>query len=289
VSRAVEIRNDSVSGAKEVLAALSPESSADEKAAPIVNHVKSIAKSVLLRLGLELRRVPGMYALRTSLSTSYAFLRERGVAPRTVIDVGVADGTPELHAVFPEAFFLLIEPLTEYDHDIVRILRKYKGKHIRAAAGRESGTVTFNIHPNHIAGSSLYKETMGSAADGHEIEVAMVRLDDVASENNLVPPYLLKVDVQGAELDVLDGAQNILSDCEAVVLEVSLFQFMRGQPEFCEVIAYMKEREFVPYDIHPGWNRPLDGALGQVDVIFVPENCSLREDHSYGATEKGPY
>ena len=41
-------------------------------------------------------------------------------------------------------------------------------------------------------------------------------------------PYLLKIDVQGAELDVLEGAQNLLKDTEAVVLEVSMFGFMAG-------------------------------------------------------------
>jgi len=216
---------------------------------------------------------------------SYAFLREKGLNPGTVIDVGVADGTQELYAAFSESFFLLVEPLSEYDHEIGGILRKYQGKRVRAVAGPSTGVVSFNVHRDHLAGSSLLKETMGSVADGYEVSVPMVRLDDLVEEHCLTAPYLLKVDVQGAELGVLDGAPNVLRNSDAVALEVSLFQFMRGAPEFYEVIAYMKERGFVVYDIVPAWNRPLDGALGQADVIFVPQNGPLRADHAYAAVK----
>lgn len=78
--------------------------------------------------------------------------------------------------------------------------------------------------------------------------------------------------MQGAELDVLEGSHKSLHKTEVIVLEVSMFQFMKEAPEFSDVIFYMKEHGFVAYDIVLGLDRPLDNALGQIDVVFVKEN-----------------
>ena len=72
-----------------------------------------------------------------------------------------------------------------------------------------------------------------------------------------------------------------MEKADAIALEVSLFEFMNGAAQIGEVLSFMKEYNFVPYDIVLGWNRPLDNALGQVDVVFVKEDGFLRKSHSY--------
>lgn len=94
------------------------------------------------------------------------------------------------------------------------------------------------------------------------------------------------MDVQGAELDVLDGALRALENTEVVTLEVSLFEFMKGAPQFTDVVLYMKKHGFVAFDIIHGWNRPLDNALGQIDVVFVKEKGIFRKDHSYATRDQ---
>jgi hypothetical protein len=113
-----------------------------------------------------------------------------------------------------------------------------------------------------------------------------VRIDDILREQQLDGPYLIKIDVQGAELDVLDGAQETLLEAEVVVLEVSLFEFMQGAPQLFDVISYMKNRGFVAYDIILGWNRPLDNALGQVDIAFVKDEGMFRTNHSFSTIDQ---
>jgi len=100
-------------------------------------------------------------------------------------------------------------------------------------------------------------------------------------ERNASPPYLIKIDVQGAELDVLAGGQTTLSQAEFVLLEVSLFQFFQQGPIFCDVVGYMKSKGFVPYDILGLQYRPLDRALSQIDISFVKETGLLRQFHHY--------
>ena len=155
-----------------------------------------------------------------------------------------------------------------------------------AAAGLAAGEVTFNVHSHQLDGSSLYKETMGSVADGEEVTVPQVRIDDVVKEHGCPGPYLIKIDIQGAELDALDGATEILGDTEVIVLEVSLFEFMKRAPQLDDVIAYMKARGFVTCDLVYGWNRPLDNALGQVYIVFVSDPGALRREHGYARTDQ---
>lgn len=246
--------------------------------------IKSALRRLLNKIGYDIRRLPASNAkIRTTIEESYALIRELGFQPKTIIDIGVASGTPELYRTFPDSYFLLIEPLKQFEPNLIAILEQYKGSYVLAAAGAQSGQASFNVHNNHLDGSSLLKETMGADADGYEINVPLIRIDDIAVEKQLDAPYLLKVDIQGAELSALDGAQKALLKTEVVVLEVSLFEFMTGAPQFYDVISYMKKRDFVAYDIILGWNRPLDKALGQVDIVFVKEKGMFRHDHFYSA------
>ena len=78
----------------------------------------------------------------------------------------------------------------------------------------------------------------------------------------------------------------MLNDSELVVLEVSFFPFFLDGPECAEIIAHMKARGFVPYDIVARQYRPLDGALSQVDIAFVRENGLFRRHHGYATAEQ---
>lgn len=241
--------------------------------------MKHFIKKIANYLGYDI--IPIMRG--TNISCSYSHLLKLGFNPHTVIDVGVEKGSPELYDAFPNSYFLLIEPLKEFELKMKSILTEVRGTYLVAAAGAQSKQVTFNVHKNHLAGSSLYKETMGPEEDGYEITVPMIRIDDIIKEREIIGPYLLKVDVQGAELDVLEGFQEGLRETEVVVLEVSMFQFLKGAPQFHEVIFFMKNHGFVAYDIILLSNRPLDDALGQIDVVFVKENGQFRQDHSWAA------
>jgi hypothetical protein len=114
----------------------------------------------------------------------------------------------------------------------------------------------------------------------------VITVDQLCAERNLAGPYLLKVDVQGAELQVLAGARRTLEQTEAVLLELSFFGFYLGSPQFCDVIAEMKERGFVAYDVYGFLYRPLDNALSQMDVAFVREDGLFRKSHAYATAEQ---
>lgn len=247
--------------------------------------MKTLINGFLRLFGIEMRRIGhpnadgGFEALLKRVS-------DLGVIPATVIDVGVGHGTPGLYEAFPDSFHLLVEPLEEFEEAIKGILSKFKGDYVIAAAGKTVGRMQINVHTDHLEGSSLYKESMGSEADGEPRTIDVTTLDAIIDEKNLSPPYIIKVDVQGAEIDVLDGATKVLADTDLVLLEVSLFEFMKGGPLFYDIVHYMKGKGFVVYDIYSMTPRPLDGALGQVDLAFAKEDSILRKDHAYSSMEQ---
>lgn len=247
--------------------------------------IKSIIKAILGRYGYTLVKSKRT-TLSKSMSDVLSHVSRLGFCPATVIDVGVASGTPALYETFPNAFHLMIEPVDEFAKDIRSLLRLYKGKVIFAAASSADGEIEIHVHTEHLEGSSTLHEQMGAEFDGVTRKVKAITIDKVVAEEDLKGPYLIKVDVQGAELDVLDGAKRVLADTDLVLLEVSFFKFLKGSPQFFDVVLYMKDQGFIVYDIYGLAKRPLDGALGQCDVAFVKDHGMFRKDHSYATADQ---
>lgn len=244
--------------------------------------LREVLKKIFNICGFEIHRKG---AKRTTLNDVLTHVSRLGFRPQTVIDVGVAYGTFDLYEKFPDASLLLIEPLEEFEGVLKDISRNYKAEYVMAAAGDKPGTTTINVHHD-LAGTTIFKESDGSYADGITREVPVVTIDGLCNERNLKGPYLIKLDVQGAELIVLNGARKVLQDTELVILEVSLFQFHVNGPQLYDVMSYMKDRGFAVYDIFGSSYRPFDGALGQVDMVFVKEDGEFRKYHFYATREQ---
>jgi FkbM family methyltransferase len=243
-----------------------------------LSRLKLRVRRLLDRAGIEVRRRGGV---RRTPAEVLAHTRRLGFSPKVVFDVGVGWGTPELYEAFPEARHVLVEPLKEYELRIHEIEQRYRAEWVRAAAGPEQGTAEMAVHRTWSMSSMLGGWKGHDTADVAPREVPVVRLDDIRHERGLEGPFVVKVDVEGGELRVLDGAENVLQDTELVLLEVNLFRFLPEAPDFGDVVAYMRERGFVVYDFYGGHLRPLDGALAMTNVVFVKEGGRFRREESF--------
>ncbi|MDF5731188.1 MAG: FkbM family methyltransferase [Rhizonema sp. PD38] len=96
-------------------------------------------------------------------------------------------------------------------------------------------------------------------------------------------PDFLKLDVQGYELEVLKGAEKSLPQMQAILAEVNLLDIHQNVPLLSEIIAWLDRRGWVAYDICGLTRRPLDRALWQADLLFVPRDSPLRSDKRWAA------
>jgi FkbM family methyltransferase len=247
-----------------------------------VNGLRGRIQPTIRRLldgaGLEVRRTQA--GVRRTLPAVLSHYRALGLAPATVIDVGVGPGTPELYAAFPGVPLVLVEPLEEWRGALEEVARTHSAQVITAAAGRSPGSMEIAVH-RVPACSSMFGGRQGDGSEPPRRSVPVITLDDLVAERRTAGPYVVKVDVEGAELEVLGGAARVLRESELVLLEVSLFELVPGAPQLHDVVAWMHGHGFVVAALYNGHNRPLDGQLAQIDIAFVPESGRFRREHAY--------
>jgi FkbM family methyltransferase len=142
------------------------------------------------------------------------------------------------------------------------------------AVGREDGEALIHVAGNAMSSSLLPMGDRHAAAApesryvGSE-QIHIVRLDtlrpQILGESDRV---FLKIDVQGLELAVLDGAPETLRQVRALELELSLFPLYEGEPAVDDVLRRLDHEGFNLLSFHGGFREPA-GQLLQVDGLFV--------------------
>jgi FkbM family methyltransferase len=171
-------------------------------------------------------------------------------SPRTVVDVGAGRGTPQLYEAFPEAYHFLVEPLTEYESDLRKVLEPYRGEYIFAAAGATNTRAFINVESRPMMSSFLPRTNLTSTGKQVEKrEVAVKTLDTLMEEYGFEPPFGLKIDTEGFEDQVIRGATNFLLRTEFVIAEVSLAERFVDSYTLAEFAELMDENDFFLWDV----------------------------------------
>lgn len=184
-----------------------------------------------------------------------------------MIDVGVARGTRELYEAFPDANYLLIEPLSERTAALERIVTsRVKGEYVIAAVGSAAGVATLHVEPTASAKSSVLERTAATST-GDELEqreVPVVTIDGVVDERGLEGPFGLKIDTEGFEVEVIRGATKTLEQCQFVIVETSTApdRFEKGYRSG-GLIRMMRKHGFIVYDV-------LRTSRRFADLLFLP-------------------
>jgi FkbM family methyltransferase len=208
-------------------------------------------------------------------------LKQNGFSPRHVFDVGAYQGdfAALCFDLWPETRVTCFEVLPEPLSRISEVMRKEKNlKVVPCLLGaKRADSVEFHIAET---ASSVLIEREHPLVE--RATYPMRTVDDVLEHECFGDaPDFLKMDVQGYELEVLKGATRTLSLVEVVLAEVNLLEIHNEVPLLADFVAWMSSREWLAYDICGLTRRPLDQALWQADIIFVPEKSSFRQNKRY--------
>jgi FkbM family methyltransferase len=210
-------------------------------------------------------------------------LRERGIPVGTILDVGVCHGTPELMAAWPDRHHLLFEPVAEFEQNILRAYRNIRHELHQVAVGDRTGTIgltTEAVLPGMAVSHSHMTDT-DPGADPSVRSVRKIALDDFLPGRGLAEPYLLKIDIDGQELQVLKGAAETLKRCSIVIVECP-----RG--ELVQRIGAVQAAGFTLFDLcEPCY---YDKTFWQCDAVFLRNDLHRQHFRQLaGKVEPGMY
>ena len=203
-----------------------------------------------------------------------------GWQPETIIDVGVANGTPALYEPFPDAYYILIDAVREYEPTMQSLLENLKGEYHLTGVSETPGEMEMMVQePFYVSSLSFDKETLREEA---RRVVPVTTIDDIFLSAPRKAPVLLKTDCQGHDLAVIRGAQKSLEQIDVVIYELPVFQPWGGGPEFIDYVVGMDELGYRFYDIWGWLYRPGDQRLQHLDLVFVKRDGPLRQNQLFG-------
>ena len=173
------------------------------------------------------------------------------ISPLVIYDIGacVLFWTNEAKEIWPDAKYYCFEAMPE-----VEFLFKeanLEGYHLGVLSDINGKEVEFYQNTEYPGGNSYYKENIQFNKsvemffnDSHKRKYVTKTLDTIVSENNFLLPDMIKIDVQGAELDILKGSEKCLSVCKHLILELQKVEYNIGAPLKDTVIEFVESKGF---------------------------------------------
>ena len=197
-----------------------------------------------------------------------------------VLDVGVNRGTMALYLcrLFSDLPIHLIEPIPgqcEYVRE--RFARFPTVRVHQLALSNDTGEADFHL-ADHVGSSSLFTNTGDEAtqhsshATAQTFTVPVARLDDWCAQQGVAHISCMKIDAQGSEYNILEGAQGLLSRdaIDIVMLEWFAIPHYDGVPLLDEILTLMRGHDYLLYDIFPS-RRLRNGQLRFGDAVFISD------------------
>ena len=243
--------------------------------------MKSIARSLLDKLGVEIRRTrAGATGFPASpYAVQQKLLWETGRRHPVIFDVGAHKGetVARYRGLFPDVDIWGFEAFP----DSIRVLQQRFANDasvhiVPAAVTDRSGQKTFYVNANDST-HSLLPRNQGSRRYYHSsadavsaMEVAATTLDDVIKDNRIDLVDILKLDIQGSELMAFDGAKETLeaNRVSLIYTETLFVPHYQNNPLFYELWTRLAEYGYTLFNLYDLYHAR-NGQLRFADALFV--------------------
>jgi FkbM family methyltransferase len=140
------------------------------------------------------------------------------------------------------------------------------------ALGSAAGTVTMNVADGDdltsiLTSSAAMRAALPQATPAAEIEVPVRRLDDELAD--VAGPFLLKIDTQGYEHPVIDGALEVIARSHVIDIEMALATNYEGGSTIYDLMPRLHDLGFQALSVEPGFTDRVTEQVLDVDVLMV--------------------
>jgi FkbM family methyltransferase len=226
---------------------------------------------MLTKAGVELIRHPA-----PNMKRRLRLFKHYGI--NTLLDVGANKGdyVSDLRKNGFNGNAISFEPLSDtYQFLCKRAKMDTKWETVNIALGNKDEESVINISGNIHSSSILkmlpdhLKSSPESAYVGKE-KIQIKKLDSIfgtyCQPKDIV---FMKIDTQGFEMQVLEGAKNSLNCITGIQIEMSIKPLYEGAVLFGDIINHLNREGYVLMGIENGFSDPLSGQLLQMDGIFI--------------------
>jgi len=198
-----------------------------------------------------------------------------------VVDIGAFHGyfAQEIINKVPNVNITMMEANPHCEKYLKEIGKDY---HITVLSDKKKEKQSFYIRKGYdtCTGASLYKENTKEYEDATVLKVSTSTLDEYELYPNGID--LLKLDVQGSELDVLKGSTNTLTRVKNILVECSISEYNEGGAKINDIITYLDSKGFYPNEIiGEHWlekGKRVKGkeikGMNQLDILFTQDKSS---------------
>ena len=234
----------------------------------------NIINKLLQVVGVQIKKYPPLdFRRRLSLIQNHRINK--------ILDIGANSGIYglEMRKAGYSDMIISFEPLSEAFNKLVKNSSKDEYWQIfNYAIGDFDGEASINISKNSVSSSilemlPLHYENEKNAGYINNEKIKILKLDTVF--NNFYQSgdsVFVKIDTQGYEKNVLQGALNSIPRISGLQLELSLVPLYEGSSQYMEMIDYINSLGFTLYSIENGFYDSKSGRLLQIDGIFFRES-----------------
>lgn len=241
------------------------------------SHYKDLIKPKLH----QIQKVNNPYHKNNLLHDFYGIIKNQGFEPKCIYDIGANKGTwtRECMTFFPESKFILFEPQVGLTENIRTALGNGNYELYSVGVGNENGELSFTMHDRDDSCSFRFTAEEAAERGFQQVKVPIVRLDDFVESKQLTLPDLLKIDAEGLDLKVLEGAKKtLMQNTEVVLVEVGVMCKVINNSAL-KVLKTMDELGFRFFDI-TDLNRPFGNkVLWLCEFAFIKKGGMLDKDY----------